>query len=243
MAASLSSRSRSSSPSGESFSKRTNSLAITPIPKEFFHPHILSHLHSHFQSYGAINQWVPLPGFGRILVVYEDEEYAENVKRYADPIVLAATPERSELVLRVYRADPNPLLSTLESEDRYLQPPAVERNFLISPPGSPPVGWEPIQEDPPNSTPLADDLIAALKNLHLQQESMRGSGIELVLDAAESGVSVVVEDVDFGVDEELSSPMDEDKWVYGVTMPSRSMWRPMPTAMPPMRSSTPASAY
>ncbi|KAL0567143.1 hypothetical protein V5O48_014842 [Marasmius crinis-equi] len=243
MLASPRSLSRPSSPSAESSSKRTNSLAITPVPKEFFHPLVLSHLHAHFEAYGVINQWVPLPGFGRILVVYEDEEYAENAKRYSDPIALDATHDRPELVMRVYRADPNPLLSTLNSEDRYLQPPEIERNFLISPPGTPPVGWEPIQEDPPNSTPLADDLIAALKNLHLQQDHMRGSGVEVILDATESGVSVVVEDFDFGVDEERASSDEEDSWVYGVTMPSRTMWKPMPAALPPMRSSTPVPVY
>jgi hypothetical protein len=57
---------------------------------------------------------------------------------------------RPPIKLRVYRADPNPLLP-MESDDvvpeaNYLRPPAIEKNFLISPPGSPPVGWEPIKE-------------------------------------------------------------------------------------------------
>ena len=54
--------------------------------------------------------------------------------------------------------------------ERQLAPPKPERNFLISPPGSPPVGWEQAQEEPPNSAPLAEDLIHALKALQLKQE-------------------------------------------------------------------------
>ncbi|CAO1625440.1 unnamed protein product [Parajaminaea phylloscopi] len=47
----------------------------------------------------------------------------------------------------------------------HLLPPNTDRNFLISPPGSPPVGWEPIREDPPNRETLAADLIDALRRL------------------------------------------------------------------------------
>lgn len=38
-----------------------------------------------------------------------------------------------------------------------LSVPALSRNFLISPPGSPPVGWEQTLEEAPNSQTLADD--------------------------------------------------------------------------------------
>ncbi|KAK7037563.1 hypothetical protein VNI00_011055 [Paramarasmius palmivorus] len=236
--------SRSSSVSSSSSrheSKRTNSLAITPLPKAFFHPEILHHLHAHFATFGRINQWVPLQGFGRILVVYETEDDAEKAKTANDPIVLAESEDRDEIVLRVYRADPNPLIPEDGSlrEDAFLRPPEIERNFLISPPGSPPVGWEPIREDPPNATPLADDLIATLKSLQLQQQAT--PGIEILLDPEEgSGVSVVLEDFDSNSGEE--DAMDEDgDWVYGVTMPSRTKWKamPIPTAMPPVRAPTP----
>lgn len=47
----------------------------------------------------------------------------------------------------------------------HLLPPTSDRNFLISPPGSPPIGWEPIIEDPPNRETLAGDLMDALKRL------------------------------------------------------------------------------
>jgi hypothetical protein len=47
----------------------------------------------------------------------------------------------------------------------HLLPPITDRNFLISPPGSPPIGWEPIKEDPPNRETLAVDLMEALRKL------------------------------------------------------------------------------
>ena len=45
-----------------------------------------------------------------------------------------------------------------------------ERNFLISPPGSPPVGWEQTREEPPNEVALAEDLQRALEQLRVQRE-------------------------------------------------------------------------
>lgn len=73
---------------------RTNTLAVTSLPKSFFEPVILELLHSHFSSFGTINQWVPLPGFSRIIVVYEEEDHAETAKLRSDPIILSATKER-----------------------------------------------------------------------------------------------------------------------------------------------------
>ncbi|KAJ3551998.1 hypothetical protein NP233_g12975 [Leucocoprinus birnbaumii] len=227
---------------------RTNTLAVTSLPKSFFEPVILELLRAHFSSFGAINQWVPLPGFARIIIVYEEEDHAENAKLRSDPIILSATQERSEeLILRVFRADPNPLIPrgadffTIPSE-AYLQPPAVEKNFLISPPGSPPVGWESIREDPPNTTPLADDLMEALHKLHLHQESTqrRKSSLEVLIEPEESGVGIYVEDFDVVVDDEgyiveTHEEESEEDWVYGETAPARAKWVPVPTAMPPMR--------
>lgn len=169
--------------------------------------------------------------------MYEEEDHAENAKVRSDPIILSATKERSEdFILRVYRADPNPLVSDNQDlpSHYYLKPPAVEKNFLISPPGSPPVGWEHIKEDPPNMTPLADDLIEALKKLQVQQQ--RKSSFEVLLEPNEEsgvGVGVYVEDCDL-VDC-MEEDQNEDEWVYGVTAPARSKWRPVPTSMPPMR--------
>jgi hypothetical protein len=139
-----------------------------------------------------------------------------------------------EVVLRVFRADRNPIVPQgtwgVVPQTNYLKPPAVEKNFLISPPGSPPVGWEQIREDPPNSTPLADDLMAALHKLKIQEEEDERCNFEILLHPDEAGVGVFVEDCDAGITVE----MHEDDWVYGETMPSRQKWRPMATALPPM---------
>lgn len=142
--------------------------------------------------------------------------------------------------MRVYRADPNPVIPRSELQDKgswipqtsYLQPPAVEKNFLISPPGSPPVGWEQIREDPPNATALAEDLITALKKLKAHDD-IEKKPFEQLLDPMDgAGVGVYVEDYDACQVTVIEEP-SEDDWVYGETAPARARWRPIPTAMPP----------
>lgn len=112
----------------------------------------------------------------------------------------------------------------------FLKPPRLEKNFLISPPGSPPVGWEPIVEEPPNSTPLADDLMAALRKLQLQREGH--TGIEVLIKPEDgSGIGVYVEDCD--EDEDRPDVGEVEEWPYGQPPPYQITARPMPTAMPP----------
>ncbi|KAJ6457097.1 Calcipressin [Mycena vitilis] len=214
--------------------KRTNTLAVTSIPREFFQPLVLDVLRKHFATFGHINRWVPLPTFGRIIVVYTREDDAETAKIHCDPIVLEQTQDRLQISLRVYRADPNPLLPTdtndVVPEANYLRPPAIEKNFLISPPGSPPVGWEPIKEEPPNAAPLADDLMAALRKLQLNEK--HGSGLEVLVEPhdGDSGVGIYVQ---YAQDSDSDDESDEN-WVYGESAPAREKWRPIATSLPPM---------
>lgn len=48
--------------------------------------------------------------------------------------------------------------------NKNLQPPAPTKQFLISPPSSPPAGWAQAEESEPNI--LCHDLLAALANLN-----------------------------------------------------------------------------
>jgi hypothetical protein len=193
-------------------------------------------LRDHFSTFGDINQWVPLQGFGRIIIVYEVAHHAELAKRHSDPILMDGYEEGRSIVLRVYRADPNPVIprgNTWIPQNSYLKPPAVEKNFLISPPGSPPVGWEQIREDPPNSTPLAEDLIVALRRLKTHEDAYSKPSFEQLLDPMDGpGVGVYVEDYD-GPEGEFSLESTEEEWIYGETAPAREKWRPTPTSLPP----------
>jgi hypothetical protein len=166
------------------------------------------------------------------MIVYNDEDDAERAKLQCDPLVLEATHDRPQTTLRVYRSTPNPLLDNFSSiaDNQYLRPPAIEKNFLISPPGSPPVGWEPIKEDPPNVAPLADDLIAALRKLQIRNH--KRSSREILLEPEDGvGVSVYVEDC--GMDDDFEEEENED-WLYGEPSPARMKWAPLPTSLPPL---------
>ena len=96
------------------------------------------------------------------------------------------------------------------------------------------MGWEQIREDPPNSTPLAHDLMAALRKLEIQEEqARRGLGLEVLIEPEDGvGISVCVEDCDAVAIS--TEQVDEEDWAYGEIAPSRTHWRPTPTAMPPM---------
>jgi calcipressin-2 len=129
------------------------------------------------------------------------------------------------VVLRVYRADHTPLDQL--TNPNLLRPPQLEKNFLISPPGSPPVGWEPIREEPPNNTPLADDLMAALKQLQIEREGK--SGVEMLIEPEDGiGIAIYVEDCDSNESQPDAPELEESEWVYGQT---RAQFRPAPASM------------
>src|SRR5262245_2369556 len=77
-------------------SRQTNTLVVTSLPQELFHEIALGALRCHFESYGEINQWVPLGGFGRIIIVYHESHAAETAKVESDPVILEATEDRQE---------------------------------------------------------------------------------------------------------------------------------------------------
>jgi calcipressin-2 len=67
----------------------TNTLVLAGIPQNFFHPMILDILRSHFEVYGQVHTFAPLKAFGRVLIVYFDEDSAERGKQHLDWIQLS----------------------------------------------------------------------------------------------------------------------------------------------------------
>jgi len=209
---------------------------------------MISILERHFQLFGRVHSWVPLPSFGRIMVVYYDETDAERARLDFDAIALRHTHDWPESIksLKVYRADRTEI--ERDPSEHYLQPPQLEKNFLISPPGSPPIGWEQVREDPPNATPLAEDLIHALRKLEIDAQFRKTKvegqrGVELLLAPEDStdGISVYVEDCDIAEEEdededEITIDVEEtgEGWAYGehsrYRMPAPKF---IPTALPP----------
>lgn len=136
----------------------------------------------HHPLFSHSSHLIPTP----IAFPFIPSSYAHTSPSHIHPNTL--TPS---LTLRLHRLPPTSLSCT----PQHLAPPEQGRNFLISPPGSPPEGWEPIVEDGPNTSTLADDLQRALEYLQLNGNGRRGSvGREVILE--EGGVRVEVEDTD-----------------------------------------------
>ena len=101
-----------------------------------------------------------------------------HARRATDRYYFPPTAATPKITLRVFRgahtvlvpvrlsAPPPDRFHDVASDDEsaifespfHLRPPMSERNFLISPPGNPPVGWEQTHEEPPNEVALAEDL-------------------------------------------------------------------------------------
>jgi len=64
----------------------------------------------------------------------------------------------------------------IEPQDQHLKAPHADKQFFISPPPSPPHGWEMRNEDPPNKEVHAEDLAVALSRLHARDR--RRSSVE-----------------------------------------------------------------
>ncbi|CAG8441444.1 9080_t:CDS:2 [Acaulospora colombiana] len=135
----------------------TNTLILTDLGREFFLPANHASLQNHLEQYGAIYKFVPIKSFNRILVVFFQTSDAKIAK---------AQIERH-----------TPISDEFEGS-RFLNVPEMERNLLISPPGSPPVGWNQVREESPNSVTLADDLIHALAHISIHNLDPELSDLE-----------------------------------------------------------------
>ncbi|KAI4163123.1 MAG: hypothetical protein LQ342_003251 [Letrouitia transgressa] len=146
----------SSLPSLVTPSPPSNTLLITNLLEpSIFHPTSLAEIRSLLADHVPLHSFSPLKSFRRIVVSFYTTDDAIAVRRLLDnsPIMSSRA--------RIYFGEPTPL----EPADQHLHAPQSSRMFFISPPPSPPLGWEMHHEGPPNKEVHADDLAAALASL------------------------------------------------------------------------------
>lgn len=135
----------------------TNTLIITNLQSlEIFTASVLDGIQKAINEHAAIHTFSPLKSFRRIIVSFYSEEDAVAIRKVLD----------GESVLgnrvRVYFGQE----TKINPEDQHLQAPKSDKLFFISPPPSPPMGWEMRNEEAPNKEVHAEDLAEALGKLH-----------------------------------------------------------------------------
>ncbi|PIB00964.1 hypothetical protein CB0940_01616 [Cercospora beticola] len=147
----------SSLPSLSQPAQPSNTLLVTNLDApEIFQAASLESIRAAINQHATIHTFSPLKSFRRIIVSFYTIEDAVNLRQVLD----------GETVLgnrvRVYFGTE----TKINPEDQHLQAPQSQKLFFISPPPSPPVGWEMRNEEPPNKEVHADDLAVALSKLH-----------------------------------------------------------------------------
>ncbi|KAJ9158375.1 Calcineurin binding protein [Coniochaeta hoffmannii] len=139
----------------------SNTLIFTNLQNtEIFRPDNLQTIRDLISSTVPIHSWAPLKSFRRIIVSFFDEQAAIQIRSIWDGEAILG--ERC----RVYFGAPTP--TDLAEKDHHLALPDAGKLFFISPPPSPPHGWEMKLEDAPNKMVHADDLAEALAKLRHQ---------------------------------------------------------------------------
>ncbi|KAK4135655.1 Calcipressin-domain-containing protein [Trichocladium antarcticum] len=187
----------------------SNTLIFTNLQsRDIFHPENLQTIRDLITQTAPIHTFAPLKSFARIIVSFFDESAAIAVRSVWD----------GEAVLgdhcKVYFGQPTPLTA---QGDTHLALPDAGKLFFISPPPSPPHGWEVRMEDAPNKMVHAEDLAEALARLRHHDgpsDGMMGVGVGVGM----GGTSPV-------------SPAESGRKVAGSTQRSRSstlLFQPRP---------------
>lgn len=136
----------------------SNTLLITNLHEpSIFHPQSLQTISDLLVEHSPepILHFAPLKSFRRIVVAFPTTEGAVAIRQALDGDTLMGCR------IRVYFGEPTPV----NPADQHLQAPKSDRLFFISPPPSPPAGWEMRNEEPPNKEVHAEDLATALARL------------------------------------------------------------------------------
>lgn len=135
----------------------SNTLLITNLQDaEIFRADNLQTIKDLINASAPIHSWAPLKSFRRIVVSFFNEESAIRIRKILDGEAIMG--ER----VKVYFGQP----TSIEIKDEHLPLPDAGKLFFISPPPSPPHGWEMQNEAAPNKQVHAEDLAEALAKLH-----------------------------------------------------------------------------
>jgi hypothetical protein len=125
------------------------------LSDDIFLPANLQTIRQLLEACAPLHSFAPFKGFRRIIVVLLDDESALAIKDAIDgKKILGST-------VKVYFGQHTPI----EQRDQHLHAPQSDKQFFISPPPSPPHGWEIQNEGPPNKDVMPDDLAEALAKL------------------------------------------------------------------------------
>lgn len=135
----------------------SNTLLFTQLDNlDIFRPENLETIRGLVAGIAPIHAFAPLRSFRRILISFYDISAAKAVRAAWDGENIMG--DR----VRVYFGNQTPI----HARDEHLALPDAGRLFFISPPPSPPLGWEMRLEDAPNKQVHAEDLADALARLH-----------------------------------------------------------------------------
>ncbi|CAG7560971.1 hypothetical protein NW768_004245 [Fusarium equiseti] len=135
----------------------SNTLLFTNLTdQDIFLPENLDVIRDLITHTAPIHAFAPLKSFRRIVVSFYDEQAAIAVRQIWDNEAIMGQQ------CRVYFGMPTPV----DKRDEHLALPDAGKLFFISPPPSPPHGWEMRLEDAPNKLVHAEDLADALAKLH-----------------------------------------------------------------------------
>ncbi|XP_016839547.1 protein sarah [Nasonia vitripennis] len=130
------------------------SVIVTNVdPRVFKSDEFKVEMEKLFKQFGQDATFQYFRSFRRMRVNYKSPSAASQAR-----IQLHQT-HFGETDINCYFAQP---VTPIDVEDRHLHPPAPHKQFLISPPASPPIGWEPREEGEPL---VNHDLLAAIANL------------------------------------------------------------------------------
>lgn len=203
----------------------SNTLLITNLQDAaIFRPDNLQTIRDLINSSAPIHAWAPLKSFRRIIVSFFDEASAIRIRQILDGEAIMGE------IVRVYFGQPTPI----EPKDEHLNLPDAGKLFFISPPPSPPHGWEMRLEDAPNKQVHPEDLAEALAKLHHRPTAdsptsptsigggegrHRSGSSTTIYDPEEHGHSpnlpaIAVEDMTGGND---ISPIEQEKPIFAHT--------------------------